>query len=179
MHPAIELFDVNTAKALDHLHAEFSMLQTGQANAGIVEHIMVEAYGQRMEIKAVASISVQGAKSIVIQPWDKSVLQAVEKALQLANIGVNPVNDGMVIRLNFPPMTEERRVQITKLVGQLAEQTKIKIRQDRQTAHDEVKEISEEDEKERILKELQHHVDQANAKVVEAASQKEKEVMTI
>ncbi len=179
MHPALELFELNTKKNLDHLHAEFAKLQTGRANASLIEHITVEAYGQRMELKAVASISVQDARSIVIQPWDKSVLGDIEKSLQAANIGVNPVNDGIAIRLNFPPMTEERRKQITKVVGQLAEAAKIKIRQDRQTANDLAKEIAEEDEKERVQKELQHHVDEANRKVEEMASQKEKEVMTV
>ncbi len=179
MHPALELFNANCKKTLDHLHAEFSKLQTGRANASLIEHITVEAYGQRMELKAVASISVQDARSIAIQPWDKSVLGDVERSLQAANIGVNPVNDGIAIRLNFPAMTEERRKQITKVVSQLSEQAKIRIRQDRQTANDQAKEIAEEDEKERVQKELQHLVDQANVKIDEAAKQKEKEVMTV
>lgn len=179
MHVSLELFTANSKKTLDHLHAEFSKLQTGRANASLIEHVTVEAYGQRMELKAVASISVQDARSITIQPWDKSVLGDVEKALQAANIGVNPVNDGIAIRLNFPAMTEERRKQITKVVSQLSEQAKIRIRQDRQVANDHAKEIAEEDEKERVQKELQHLVDQANAKIDEAARQKEKEVMTV
>ncbi len=179
MHAAVAFFEQNTKKNLDHLHNEYSKLQTGRANASLIEHVMVEAYGQRMELKAVASISVQDARSIVIQPWDKSVLSDVEKSLQAANIGVNPVNDGIVIRLNFPTMTEERRVQITKSVHQLAEAAKIKIRQDRQEANDAAKTIAEEDEKERVQKELQHHVDEANKKVEELAKKKEQEVMTV
>ena len=179
MHPALDLFEQNTKKNLDHLHGEFSKLQTGRANPSIIEHVMVEAYGQRMELKAVASISVQDARCIVIQPWDKSVLGDIEKSLQIANLGVNPVNDGIVLRLNFPSMTEERRKQICKTVGQLAETAKIKIRQDRQTANDTTKTIAEEDEKERVQKELQQHVDAANKKVEELAAQKEKEVMTV
>lgn len=147
IHPIINTFEGAVEKALGHLHAEYSKLQTGRANASLVEHIGVEAYGQRMEMKAVASISVQDARSIVIQPWDKSVLADIEKAIQIANIGVNPVNDGALIRLNFPTMTEERRKQITKIVHQLAEQCKIAIRQDRQKANDEIKVIADENEK--------------------------------
>lgn len=179
MHPALQLFAEHSKKTLDHLHAEFGKLQTGRANAAAIEHISVEAYGQRMELKGVASISVQDARSIVIQPWDKSVLGDIEKAIQISNIGVNPVNDGIVIRLNYPPMTEERRKQVTKVVKELAEHAKIRIRQDRQTANDAAKEIAEEDEKERVQKELQHLVDQLNVQIDDAAKQKEKEVMTV
>lgn len=179
MHPALQLFSEHSKKTLEHLHAEFGKLQTGRANAGAIEHIAVEAYGQRMELKAVASISVQDARSIVIQPWDKSVLGDIEKAIQISNIGINPVNDGIAIRLNYPPMTEERRKQVTKIVKELAEQAKIRIRQDRQSANDEAKEIAEEDEKERVQKELQHLVDQVNMHIDESAKQKEKEVMTV
>jgi len=162
-----------------YLHSEFSKLQTGRANAALVETIAVEAYGQRMEMKGVASISVQDARTILIQPWDKSVLGAVEKGIQTANIGVNPVNDGIVVRLNFPPMTEERRVQLTKIVSQLAEQSKISIRQERQKANDELKTLDDEDDKERAQKELQKLVDEANAKIEESAGIKEKEIMTV
>ena len=179
MHPALQLFTEHSKKTLEHLHTEFGKLQTGRANAATIEHISVEAYGQRMELKGVASISVQDARSIVIQPWDKSVLGDIEKAIQLSNIGINPVNDGIAIRLNYPPMTEERRKQVTKVVKELAEQAKIRIRQDRQVANDEAKTIAEEDEKERVQKELQHLVDQVNVQIDESAKQKEKEVMTV
>jgi ribosome recycling factor len=179
MHPTLQQFEQSVKKALDHLHAEFSKLQTGRANASLVEHIAVEAYGQRMELKAVASISVQDARSMAIQPWDKSVLADIEKAIQIANIGVNPVNDGIVVRLNFPPMTEERRKQITKVVSQLMEQAKIAVRQDRQKANDEIKAITDENEKERLTKELQKLVDDGNKKIEESAKKKEAEVMTV
>jgi ribosome recycling factor len=178
-HPTLEQFASAVKKALDHLHNEFSKLQTGRANAAQVEHIAVEAYGQRMEIKGVASISVQDARSMVIQPWDKSVLSALEKAIQIANIGVNPVNDGVVIRLNFPPMTEERRKQISKTVHQLAEAAKIAVRQDRQKTNDAIKTITDENEKERLTKELQKLVDDANGKIEESAKKKEQEIMTV
>ena len=178
-HPALVTFDQQVKKVLEVLHQEFGKLQTGRANASTIEHISVDAYGQKMELKAVASISVQDARSIVIQPWDKSVLGDIEKSIIQANIGVMPVNDGIVIRLNFPAMTEERRVQITKIVGQLSEQAKIKVRQDRHAANDAVKAIAEEDEKERCQKEIQHQVDEANKKIEEAAKKKNGEIMTV
>lgn len=179
MHQLLSVFQAGVKKTTDHLHLEFSKLQTGRANASLVEHIGVDAYGQRMEMKAVASISVQDARSIVLQPWDKSVLGAVEKAIQLANIGVNPVNDGIVIRLNFPPMTEERRSQITKIVHQLAEAAKISVRQERQKINDATKEIADEDEKERVQKDLQKMVDDANKAIEDMAKKKEQDVMTV
>lgn len=178
-HPSLVTFFEHVQGILKHLHEEFSKLQTGRANASLIEHIPVEAYGQRMEIKAVASISVQDARSIVIQPWDKAALGAIEKGILAANIGVNPVNDGIVVRLNFPPMTEERRKQITKIVGELAEKAKIRMRQDRQIPNDAIKEIADKDDKERAQKELQKLVDDANAKIDEAAKKKEAEVMSV
>lgn len=179
MHMILSQFEVGVKKALDHLHIEFSKLQTGRANSALIENIIVDAYGQRMEMKGVASISVQDARCIVIQPWDKSVLGAVEKAIQIANIGVNPVNDGIVIRLNFPPMTEERRLQIKKIVSQLAETAKIAIRQERQKANDTAKEITDENEKERIQKDLQKMVDDGNKAIEDSVKKKEQEVMTV
>lgn len=179
LHPILQTFSDAAKRSADHLHAEFSKLQTGRANASLIEHVSVEAYGQRMELKAVASISVQDARSLVIQPWDKSVLGDIERAIQASNIGINPVNDGVVVRLNFPPMTEERRKQITKIVSQLAEQAKITIRQDRQKAHEAIKALAEEDERERLGKELQKAVDGANASIDAAAKKKEQEVMTV
>ena len=179
MHPLLSDFQTGVKKTLDHLHLECSKLQTGRANSSLVEHIIVDAYGQRLEMKAVASISVQDARCIVLQPWDKSVLGAVEKSIQLANIGVNPVNDGIVIRLNFPPMTEERRIQIKKIVSQLSEAAKISVRQERQKINDAAKEIADEDEKERVQKDLQKMVDDANKAVEDMAKKKEQDVMTV
>jgi ribosome recycling factor len=178
-HALLQEFETAALKVFDHLHQEFAKLQTGRANAALLETIMVDAYGQKMEMKGVASISVQDARSMLIQPWDKSVLSAVEKAIQMADIGVNPVNDGIAVRLNFPPMTEERRKGITKIVSQLTEQAKIAIRQDRQKVNDVIKELDDEDEVERLQKDLQKLVDEANATIEEAAKKKQEEVMTV
>ncbi len=178
-HPSLITFLEQSKAILEHLHTEFGKLQTGRAQASLVEHIMVESYGQKMDLRSVASISVQDASSIVIQPWDKSVLASIEKALQVANIGANPVNDGVVIRLTLPPMTQERRVQLTKIVGQLEEDAKIKVRQVRQDAQAEIKKETDEDRKFTALEDLQKLVDDANGKIEESAKKKNAEVMSV
>ncbi len=172
-------FHHDADKVLSHLLGEFSKLQTGRANASLVEHVDVEAYGQRMQLKAVASISVQDAKTIVIQPWDKSVMQAVEKALQQSSIGVNPVNDGTVIRLNLPSMTEERRMQLVKIVQKLSEEARISLRQARQKTLDHIKTDKDEDVRKGLENQLQKDVDAFNAKIDDARKHKEEEVMKV
>jgi len=175
----ISSFTADAEKILKHLHGEFGKLQTGRANASLVEHIEVESYGQRMPLKAVASISVQDAKTIAIQPWDKSVLQAVEKAIQIANIGVNPVNDGSLVRLSLPPMTTERREQLKKIVHTLSEEARISIRQARQKSLDAIKQDPNETLRKTLETQLQKEVDAANGKVDESRKAKEEEVMKI
>lgn len=175
----ISTFTADVEKVLQYLQVEYSKLQTGRANASLVEHIDVDAYGQRQPMKAVAGMSISDAKTIVIQPWDRSILQAVEKAIQQADIGINPMNDGAVIRLSLPPMTEERRMQLVKLVQKLAEEARISIRQGRQKAHDAIKEDPNETLRGSLQTELQKEVDKANAKVDELRIKKEEEVMTV
>lgn len=177
--PRISSFTADFAKILQHLHGEFGKLQTGRANAALVEHIEAESYGQRMPLKAVASISVQDAKTIVIQPWDKSVLQSIEKAIQIANIGVNPVNDGTLIRLVLPPMTTERREQLKKIVHTLSEEARISVRQARQKALDAIKQDPNETLRKSLENQLQKEVDAANGKIDDARKAKEEEVMKI
>lgn len=177
--PRIVAFQSEVEKVLAHLRNEYSKLQTGRANAALVEHIEVEAYGQRQQLRAVAGITVQDARTIAIQPWDRSVMQAVEKAIQVANIGANPVNDGVMIRISLPPMNEERRVQLTKIVHQLAEESRIAVRKHRQEAHDKIKQDKDEDIKETQLENLQKAVDDANGKIAEVAKKKEEEIMKV
>ena len=177
--PRIDTFKKEAERVLLHLHNEFAKLQTGRANAALIENVEVEAYGQRQPLKSVAGISVTDARSIAVQPWDKSVLANVEKALQIANVGANPVNDGILIRLNFQPMTEERRLQLGKVVHQLAEEARITVRNQRQGVHDAIKPEKDEDVRETLLEQLQKEVDAANAKILESAKKKEQEIMTI
>ncbi len=175
----ISSFTTDIERIVQYLQLEFSKLQTGRANASLIEHIEVEAYGQRQPMKAVAGISVSDGRTIVIQPWDRTIMQSIEKAIQIADIGINPVNDGTVIRLVLPPMTEERRGQLVKIVQKLAEEARISIRQSRQKAHDAIKADPNETLRTSLQNELQKEVDKANAKIDELRAKKEEEVMTI
>ncbi|MFH0820848.1 MAG: ribosome recycling factor [Candidatus Peregrinibacteria bacterium] len=167
-------------QTLDHLHAEYSKIQTGRANAALVEGVLVESYGTRMPLKALANISIPEFHQIVIQPWDRSQIQAVEKAIRDSNLGLNPQNDGILIRLNLPPLTEERRRELVKLVNRTAEEARIAIRNARHEAMSQLKvmELSE-DEKKSKEEVIQKKVDEFNKKIEEAAKKKEQDVMTV
>jgi ribosome recycling factor len=175
----IAAFKTETKKIIDFLQAEYSKLQTGRANASIVEHIEVEAYGAKQTLQSVAGISVQDARTIVVQPWDRSIMQDVEKALQKADLGTSPVNDGSVLRINLPPMTEERRSHLAKHVQTLAEEAKISVRHLRHEAMERIKKETDEDVRDTQLERLQKEVDAANSLVEETAKKKNEEVMTV
>jgi ribosome recycling factor len=175
----ISSFNTDADKIIHHLQGELSTLQTGRASASLVEHIDVEAYGQHMQMKAVAGISIQDAKTIVIQPWDRAVLQNIEKAIQQSDIGINPNSDGTVIRLNLPPMTEERRTQLVKVCQKLSEEARISIRQARQKAQDAIKQEPNETLRGSLQDQLQKEVDKMNEKIDEIRKQKEEEVMKV
>ena len=170
--------------AVEHFSSELHGLRTGRASAGLVEDVSVEAYGNMMELKGVASISVPDAKTIQIEPWDKTVVVAIEKALIAADLGMQPNTSGSTIRLNIPPMTEENRKHIVKQVHEKAEQARIAIRSIREDIRDEIgkaekaKEIAE-DEKFRLQEQLEKKVKEYNEKVESLAEAKEKEIMTI
>lgn len=172
-------FQQEADRVIRFLHAEFSKLQTGRANAALVEHVTVDAYDQKVELRTIAGISVPDARSIVIQPWDRGILGNVEKALQQADLGAVPVNDGTVLRLNLPPMTEERRKQLVKVVHQLAEDARISIRKHRQDAHDQIKQEKDEDVRETLNVLLQKAIDDENAKIADSAKRKEGEIMKV
>lgn len=175
----IASFQSEIEKVLQHLKGEFSKLQTGRANAALVEHVEVEAYGTRQQLRAIAGVTVPDARTIVIQPWDRSVLGAVEKALSQVDLGGSPTNDGVVIRISLPPMTEERRTHLKKVVAALAEEARIALRKSRQETHDGIKQEKDEDVKETLQKALQKAVDDANAKIADLAKKKEEEVMKV
>ena len=180
MDPRLTAFTAETQKILDFLHAEFSRLQTGRASAALVDHVSVEAYGVKQPLKAVAGVTIQDARSIVIQPWDKANLGALEKALKQANLGAMPVNDGSVVRLNLPPMTEERRKELTKIVQQLSEEARVSLRQQRQTVHDSIKESEKaEDVRYTLLEALDKAVKDANDRIEDSRKKKEQEIMTV
>jgi ribosome recycling factor len=184
MEQIIKDLEDGLKKIVEHLHGEFAGLQTGRASAALVERVMVDVYGVTQPLKAVASISVPDAKTIQIQPWDRGTLAAIEKGITLAEIGLNPQNDGVVIRLNIPPMTEERRRDLTKVVGKLAEDAKIAVRNVRHESMEKIKAMKKaeqitEDHQKVTEKKIQEKVDHSNAEIDKAAKEKEADVMKV
>ena len=171
-------------KAIEHTFHEFSTIHTGKASPAMVESVLVEAYGSTVPLKGCAAITTPDARMIQIQPWDKSLIRAVEKALQVANIGVNPVIDGSVVRLPFPELSRERRQELVKTAHRLAEEGRVSVRHIRRDAMEGAKKlkkdgkISEDDEK-RIEKEVQVATDKAIKDIDAVLAAKEKELMTV
>lgn len=171
-------------KAVEHLRGELSALRTGRANPSLVENITVDAYGVKTPIRGLANITIPDPKTLLIEPWDKSVIKDMEKAIQMANIGINPVNEGTKIRLSMPQMTEENRKEMIKIMGQKLELARISLRNVRESVKDEItkaekdKKISE-DEKFRFQAELEEFVKKQNDEVKAIGEKKEHELMTI
>ncbi len=171
-------------KAVEHLKGEIAVLRTGRATPALVEDIPVDSYGAKQPIKAVASISVQDAKTIVVDLWDKSLITAVESAIANSNLGISPVNDGKVIRLPLPELTQDRRQELIKLLHQKLENARITVRKIREEVRKDIddmiknKEIGE-DEKYSLQEELEKLVKEYNDKVKEVGDNKEKEINTI
>ncbi len=170
--------------AIDHLHDEYAKIQTGRANAALVENIMVDSYGSKTPLKGVATISIPESKQIAIQPFSRDQLQSIEKAILEADLGLTPQNDGNFIRLNLPPLTEERRKDLVKVVHRSAEDSKISIRNARHESLSQLKELEKEKEiSEDALrakeKEVQDKVDEFNQTIEESAKKKEQDVMTV
>jgi ribosome recycling factor len=171
-------------KTIEHFLHELSGVRTGRANPALLNTVMVESYGSKMPIEHMASVTVSDARTLTIAPWDKGQLPAIEKAIQIANLGFNPSNDGHVIRITLPALNEERRKEMVKMVGQIAEKGKIGIRNVRESANKEIKKAESDkkigkDELEDGQKQLQEIVDKYNEEIKEHAEAKEKEVMTV
>lgn len=171
-------------KAMDHLADEFGAVRAGRANAKVLDRITVEYYGSETPLNGVATISTPDARTLVIQPWDSSLLKEIQKAIQISELGINPQNDGKVIRLVFPQLTEERRKDLTKQVKKYAEDAKVAMRNIRRDGMDYIKklkknsEITEDDQK-KAEKDLQDLLDKFIKKADEALAAKEKELMSI
>lgn len=171
-------------KAISHLEDEFATLQVGRASSNLVENLLVESYGSTQPVKALASISIPDAKTIQIQPWDKSLLGAIEKGIRNSDLNLNPVNNGLSIILSIPPLTEERRRDLVKVVGQMAEDAKISIRNARHDAMGKMKKMEHdgdltEDDRKRGEKQIQEKTDELNNKVADLAKKKEESIMKI
>ncbi len=171
-------------KTLEHLAEEFGAVRAGRAKAKVLDRISIEYYGQETPLNGVATISSPDARTLVISPWDTKLLKDIQKAIQISDLGINPQNDGRVIRLTFPQLTEERRKELTKQVKKYAEDAKVAMRNIRRDGMDYVKklkknsEITEDDQKQ-AEKDLQTMLDQFIKKVDEATAAKEKELMAI
>ena len=171
-------------KALEHLNEEFGAVRAGRADAKVLDRITVEYYGSETPLNGVATISSPDARTLVVQPWDTSLLKEIQKAIQASDLGINPQNDGRVIRLVFPQLTEERRKELTKQVKKYAEEAKVAMRNIRRDGMDYVKKLKKnseitEDEQKKAEKDLQDMLDKNIKKVDDATSAKEKELMAI
>ncbi|MDD2807747.1 MAG: ribosome recycling factor [Patescibacteria group bacterium] len=171
-------------KIIANLKEELSTLRVGRANPLMVENIMIEAYGSKMPLKQMASITVPDARNILIQPWDKAMSKDIEKGIIVAKIGINPVNEGSQIRLTVPPLTEESRKELTKSVGEKMEKSRIAIRQIRDKVKDEIiqqekaKAISE-DIRYNLQEKLDELVKSYNEIIKATGEKKEIEIMTL
>ncbi len=167
---------------LDSLVKEFAGVRTGRATTALVDGILVDYFGAQTQMKQLATISVPESRLIVIQPWDKSVVPEVEKAIQRSNLGLNPVSDGKTLRIPVPPLTEERRRDLVKVVKKKAEDRRVSVRNTRRDGNDLLKqmekdkEISEDDNR-RAQERIQKLTDEFIRKVDEVTAKKEKEVM--
>lgn len=171
-------------KCLHSMEHEFSTIRAGRANPAVLDKVLVDYYGAPTPVNQLAAVSVTEARTLTIQPWDISVLHLVEKAIQASDIGINPTNDGKVIRLVFPQLTEDRRKELVKNIKKIGEEAKVTIRNVRRDTMEKVKadkkngDITEDDLKD-LEKEIQKVTDSFVEKVDEAVSKKEKEVMSI
>ncbi len=184
MSDIVKSHEAEFQKVIDHYLSELSTLRTGRASTGILSTVQVESYGTRTPLEHVASVAVQDARTIAVTPWDKSLLPSVEKAILASNLGVTPSNDGNVIRISLPPMSEERRKELVKVVGQLEEKARVGVRNVREDVLKEMKRgegdggVSKDDIS-RGQKQLQDVVDKLNSEIKQHASAKEKEIMTV
>lgn len=163
---------------------EFAGVRTGKASSALVENIMVEVYGSNMRIRELAGITTPEPRTLSIQPWDASTITHIEKAIQKANIGLNPATQGKTIRIFFPELSQERRVEFTKILKKMAEDGRVAVRHVRRDAMDQLKKHAHdsgvtEDEEKQAEKDLQKLTDQYIAKIDQHLTHKEKEIMTV
>ncbi len=187
MNEEIEIIQMETgdrmSSALDHLESELAKLRAGKATPALLDGITVDYYGVRTPLNQVSNVNTPDPKSILVQPWEKNMLEPIEKAIMAANIGLTPMNNGEVIRINVPPLTEERRVQLVKKVRSEGENAKISVRNTRKWANDEFKRLLKEGLSEDLekdgMEQIQNLTNDFTKKVDQVIEQKEKEIMTV
>ena len=171
-------------KSVEVLQKELATIRTGRASPGLIEHLKVEYAGVPTSLNQLASISTQGAKLLIVQPWDRSSIDTIEKAIMKSDLGLNPVNDGRLIRINIPPLTEERRHELTRVVRRRVEEGRVAIRNLRREAMDELKQLEKnkdisQDEHKRILSQLQMLTDSFIDDIDQIGQSKEAEIMEV
>lgn len=184
MSPEIVSYDERMQKTIEVVKSNFAAVRAGRANAGVLDRISVEYYGAPTPLNQVANIGSPDPRTLTIQPYDMSLLKAIEKAIQTSDLGINPQNDGRVIRLAFPQLTEERRKELTKQVRKYGEEGKVALRNIRRDAMDDIKkktkksELTEDDQK-KLEKELQDLTDKRCKDIDDLTAKKEKELMAV
>lgn len=171
-------------KAIDHLHHEFSSIRTGKASTALLDTIQVDYFGSCVPLKQVATVAAPDPRLLTIQPWDKSVIGEIEKAIQASELGLNPQSDGVLIRLPIPPLTEERRKDLVKVVKRVGEESKVGVRNARRDANEAIKKLEKahevsEDQSHTAQDQVQKLTDEYIKKVGDVVAAKEKEVLEI
>ncbi len=179
----LEEAEEHMQKAIMHLEHEFTKIRAGKASPQMLHGIMVDYYGVPTPIEQTANINTPDARQIIVQPFDKSTIHEIEKAIVNANLGFNPSNEGEILRINVPPLTEERRISLVKQAKHAAEESKVGIRNARHKANNEAKQLEKEgmaeDEVKRLLDEIQKLTDKYIKKVDQLLETKEKDILTI
>jgi len=185
MQTVLKDLDTRMNSALDVLSREFVGVRTGRASAGLLDSIRVDYYGNSTPISQMASVSVPDARTLMIQPWEAAQLKEIEKAIMKSDLGIQPVNDGKVVRLTMPTPTEERRKQLVKSVHKMAEDARVAVRNVRREANDKLKALAKdkkapitEDEERRAHDQIQKTTDRFIAKIDELLKKKEQEIMS-
>lgn len=184
MNELIKNTEARMEKSIDALTREFATVRAGRANAAVLDKITVDYYGTATPIQQIATVSVPEARTLQIQPWDTTTLKLIEKAIQVSDIGINPNNDGRVIRLIFPPLTEERRKELVKDIKKMAEDSKVAVRSIRRDAIEKLKAMKKagditEDEQANGEKKIQNLTDKHCAEIDSLEAAKEKEILEI
>ena len=184
MSPELKPYEEKMNKTINVMTSEFASIRAGRANPAVLDKGLVDYYGTPTKIREMASVSVSEARVLVIQPYDKSSLKNIERAIQTSDIGINPANDGTVLRLTFPQLTEERRKEIVKQVSRMAEESKVAIRSIRRDANDRFKAMKKngeatEDDVKSLETQMQKLTDKFVEEIEKLAAAKEKEVLSI
>jgi len=184
MNTVIKNTDEKMDKSVSHLETEFAEIRAGRANPAVLDKIRIDYYGSPTPVNQVAAVSVTEARTLTIQPWDTTLLKAIEKAIQTSDIGINPQNDGKIIRMMFPPLTEDRRKEIVKDIAKMGEDAKVAVRAARRDAMEKLKsmkkksEITEDDQK-HGEKKIQDLTDKHIKSIDSMTEKKQKQIMEI